>query len=151
MSASSEINFEPHQETDSTESGNDPENTWSISDDESDTDSIDVTYDTNYCEGEIRLALDEYHREEMAADAWLVKNPEGSRLLYPNLFIVEPAAGGFAISALDDKKPCTFFALPREVRDLIYECYFEQLEDDDRFPEERLSAFHFRSNRKLSG
>jgi hypothetical protein len=85
------------------------------------------------------LADEEYWEEDRAADAWLARHPGGTRLLYPQLFIVKPHGGKVVTPSRNPNRTCFLLHLPREVRDQIYKHYFERYEEVRRPKEEHVS------------
>ena len=86
-----------------------------------------VTHDNNFGEEDEALADDYYWNEDAAADAWLARNPGGTRVLYPRLFTVTPDAtsGKVETPARTTSRTCPLLRLPLELRSLIYQHYFD--------------------------
>ena len=72
---------------------------------------------------------EEYLEEDAAADAWLAIYPGGSRLLYPQLFVVKPRGGKVVTPSRDPNTSYSVLQLPPEIRTLIYENYFDRHEE----------------------
>jgi hypothetical protein len=97
---------------------------------ESDSD-VDMD-DANVGQDDHAEADEEFRRVDASMDAWLARNPGGTRLLYPQLYFVQEAGGRvIKTPAKDSSIPCIFDRLPLEVRTLIYKWYFQSDGDND--------------------
>ena len=95
------------------------------------------------------VAEDAYYWEETAAaDAWLATNPGGSRLLYPQLFVIKPRGGKVVTPSRDPNKTCFLFHLPFEIRNQIYKYCFDEYEKV-KHPEEEYAPFRDCNGREI--
>src|ERR1700761_3057913 len=83
---------------------------------------------------------EEYWEEDTAADAWLARHPGGTRLLYPELFAVKPRGREVVTPSRDPNRTSFLLRLPAEIRNQIYEHYFDRHEEVKR-PEEEHAPF----------
>jgi hypothetical protein len=84
---------------------------------------------------------EEYSEDERAVTAWLARNPGGTPLLYPQLFIVKQRGGDPVTPSRDPNRSCFLTRLPREIRFLVYEYYFDGQEEVVRHMDEQHEPF----------
>jgi hypothetical protein len=94
------------------------------------------------------LADEEYWEEDTAADAWLARYPGGTRLLYPQLFVVKPRGGKVMTPSRHPNRTDSLLRLPSEIRNRIYRHYFDRDEEVKR-PEERHAPFRDRDGMEM--
>jgi hypothetical protein len=84
---------------------------------------------------------EEYWEDDAAADTWLARYPGGTRLLYPRLFLIKSRNVAVTTPPRDPSEPSLLHSLPREIRNQIYEYYF-QPSLEGQHPEEEPASFH---------
>ncbi|MCJ1386165.1 hypothetical protein MMC17_009291 [Xylographa soralifera] len=114
---------------------------WDTENESSDEDGATESDDSG-------LADESYWEESRAADAWLATHPGGSRLLYPQLFVVKPRGGKVVTPSHNPKKVCFLLQFSPEIRDQIYKCCFDGYEKVRR-PEEEHAPFLDRNGREV--
>jgi len=72
---------------------------------------------------------EEYKEDERAVTTWLARNPGGTPLLYPQLFIVKLRRGDVVTPPRDPNRACFLARLPPEIRIRVYEYYFNGQEE----------------------
>jgi hypothetical protein len=126
---------------DSEASGSDAEENNEENENSDDEESEDPNYLAD-------LDDEEFWEEDAAADAWLLQHPGGSLLLYPELFVVKQHKGKVLTPSRNANATHCIFTLPPEIRNQIYEHYFN-LYDEVKHPEEDYAPFLNHSNKKL--
>ncbi|MCJ1471533.1 hypothetical protein MMC13_000173 [Lambiella insularis] len=94
------------------------------------------------------LADEEYWEENRAADAWLARNPGGSRHQYPQLFVVEARQGKVLTPAYNSNRTCFLSDLPPEIRGQIYRHCFDA-DEEIRYPEEEYAPLQDLDDRQI--
>ena len=91
---------------------------------------------------------EEFWAEDNAAVTWLASYPGGTPLLYPELFVVKPRRRGgvFITPSRHSNGTVTFLQLPSDIRNRIYEDYFD-IDVEVKHPEEERAPFHDRDGK----
>ena len=87
---------------------------------------------------------EEFWEEDTSAVAWLARNPGGTPLLYPKLFVIKPRGRGGRVvisPSHHSNGSVSFLQLPSEIRNRIYGYYFD-IDDEVKHPEEERAPFH---------
>jgi hypothetical protein len=92
---------------------------------------------------------EEYSEDERAVTAWLARNPGGTPLLYPQLFIVKLQRGDVVTPPRDPNRPCFLARLPPEIRIRVYEYYFDGQEEVVRRKDEQHEPFLDRNGKEV--
>lgn len=90
-------------------------------------------------DGFASIADEEYWEDDAVADTWLARNPGGTPFLYPQLYVVKPRIGEIATPSRNLTVACHLLRLPPELRDMIYDFYFEQ--HDEKRADEKYAPF----------
>jgi hypothetical protein len=104
----------------------------------------EASYENSYESDYNWLADEEYWEDERAADAWLSRFPGGTRLLYPQLYVVKPRGGKVVTPPRNSNTTHHLLRLPSEIRNRIYSYCFDFDNSEENLPEKGYAPFQDR-------